>query len=47
MIEVHHDPANALSDGPQSLFFENFIELKKQIEVISNAMKLEVFESYE
>ena len=24
MIEVHNDPAHALSDGPQSLTFENF-----------------------
>ena len=27
MIEVHNDPAHALSDGPQSLTFENFDRL--------------------
>lgn len=27
MIEVHNDPANALSDGPQSLTFERFDKL--------------------
>ena len=29
MIEVHPDPARALSDGPQSLTFEQFEELTK------------------
>ena len=24
MIEIHNDPANALSDGPQSLTFKKF-----------------------
>ena len=27
MIEVHPDPARALSDGPQSLTFEQFEQL--------------------
>ena len=31
MIEVHNDPAHALSDGPQSLNFEQFDDLMKQI----------------
>lgn len=31
MIEVHNDPAHALSDGPQSLNFEQFDGLMKQI----------------
>lgn len=31
MIEVHNDPAHALSDGPQSLTFEEFDDLMKQI----------------
>ncbi|HJA94049.1 MAG TPA: 3-deoxy-7-phosphoheptulonate synthase [Candidatus Eisenbergiella merdipullorum] len=31
MIEVHNDPAHALSDGPQSLTFEKFDSLMKQI----------------
>lgn len=31
MIEVHNDPAHALSDGPQSLTFEKFDKLTKEL----------------
>ncbi len=31
LIEVHHDPANALSDGAQSLFPDQFLGLMKQV----------------
>ena len=31
MIEVHNDPAHALSDGPQSLTFEKFENLCKEL----------------
>lgn len=31
MIEVHNDPAHALSDGPQSLTFDNFSKLTKEL----------------
>lgn len=31
MIEVHNDPAHALSDGPQSLTFENFDRLMNEL----------------
>jgi 3-deoxy-7-phosphoheptulonate synthase len=31
LVEVHHDPARALSDGPQSLYPEQFAELMKQV----------------
>lgn len=31
MIEVHNDPAHALSDGPQSLTFEKFDVLTKEL----------------
>ncbi len=31
MIEVHNDPQNALSDGPQSLTFEQFDETMKEL----------------
>lgn len=31
MIEIHNDPAHALSDGPQSLTFDNFQELCSQL----------------
>lgn len=35
MIEVHHDPDNALSDGPQSLYPEQFGQLTRDIYVIA------------
>jgi 3-deoxy-7-phosphoheptulonate synthase len=31
LVEVHHDPARALSDGPQSLYPEQFAELMQQM----------------
>lgn len=31
MIEVHNDPAHALSDGPQSLTFDNFSKLTREL----------------
>lgn len=36
MIEVHNDPAKALSDGPQSLTFEQFEALAKDIRPYAN-----------
>jgi 3-deoxy-7-phosphoheptulonate synthase len=38
MIEVHHDPDNALSDGSQSLYPEQFGQLAKDLHVISPAV---------
>lgn len=35
MIEVHHDPDHALSDGPQSLYPRQFGQLMRDIYVIS------------
>ena len=35
MIEVHHDPTNALSDGPQSLYPEQFDKLMRDLYVIA------------
>jgi 3-deoxy-7-phosphoheptulonate synthase len=35
MIEVHHDPDNALSDGPQSLYPEQFGKLMRDIYTIA------------
>ena len=35
MIEVHHDPDNALSDGPQSLYPKQFARLMRNIYVIA------------
>jgi 3-deoxy-7-phosphoheptulonate synthase len=31
MIEVHNDPDNALSDGPQSLRFDQFSDLLEKL----------------
>ena len=38
IIEVHHDPQNALSDGPQSLTPDMFYELMKQIRPIATVL---------
>ena len=35
MIEVHHDPDHALSDGPQSLYPEQFAQLMRDLYVIA------------
>lgn len=35
MVEVHHDPAHALSDGPQSLYPKQFAQLMRDIYVIA------------
>ncbi|MFP5213972.1 MAG: 3-deoxy-7-phosphoheptulonate synthase [Acidobacteriota bacterium] len=39
MVEVHHAPEMALSDGAQSLYPEQFVELCRQIEPISRIFK--------
>jgi 3-deoxy-7-phosphoheptulonate synthase len=36
LVEVHHDPVHALSDGMQSLYPEHFEELMKEIEYLKN-----------
>lgn len=38
MVEVHPDPPSAKSDGPQSLYFEQFVELMRQIRLIAAAI---------
>ncbi len=38
LIEVHHDPDHALSDGAQSLFPEQFVELMEQLRGIAKAV---------
>jgi 3-deoxy-7-phosphoheptulonate synthase len=38
MVEVHPDPARALSDGAQSLYPEQFVELVDQIRVIADSI---------
>ena len=39
MIEVHPNPAKALSDGPQSLTPEGFDSLMKELEIIGKAVE--------
>ena len=39
MIEVHPDPEQALSDGPQSLHFREFETLRKRISALEGFMK--------
>lgn len=38
MVEVHHEPEMALSDGPQSLYPEQFAELMAQLRLIAPAI---------
>jgi 3-deoxy-7-phosphoheptulonate synthase len=38
LIEVHHDPEKALSDGAQSLYFEQFSRLMKELHMIAPAV---------
>ena len=38
MVEVHNDPANALSDGPQSLTPQQFDEVAKKVAKIREAI---------
>ena len=39
IIEVHPDPEKALSDGPQTLNFEHFRKLTKELELLYKAIK--------
>ncbi len=45
LIEVHHDPDNALSDGAQSLYPEQFAELMGQLRIIFPAVGRRIAES--
>ena len=47
MVEVHPDPPHALSDGPQSLYPEQFHELMAQIRVIARALDRDVLPALE
>ncbi|MBO6575238.1 MAG: 3-deoxy-7-phosphoheptulonate synthase [Rhodothermales bacterium] len=39
MIEVHPDPEHAVSDGPQSLYFDQFEHLMAQVRAIADAIE--------
>jgi 3-deoxy-7-phosphoheptulonate synthase len=45
MIEVHHDPENALSDGAQSLKPKKFDDLMKKAAVVSNAIGRKLYKT--
>jgi len=38
MVEVHHDPAHALSDGAQSLLPDQFAQMMKEVRLIAQAI---------
>ncbi|MEJ5351025.1 MAG: 3-deoxy-7-phosphoheptulonate synthase [Melioribacteraceae bacterium] len=38
MIEIHDDPENALSDGPQALYPDTFLKLMKELRLIAQAI---------
>ena len=38
MVEVHNDPEKALSDGPQALLPDQFVELMKQVKLIAEVI---------
>jgi 3-deoxy-7-phosphoheptulonate synthase len=38
LVEVHHDPDHALSDGAQSLFPKQFSDLMNQLRIIAQAV---------
>lgn len=38
IVEVHHDPDHALSDGAQSLFPEQFTQMMKEVRLIAEAI---------
>ena len=42
VIEVHTDPENALSDGPQTLKTDQFIQLMKELKPIAQAVGREI-----
>ncbi len=38
MVEVHHDPDHALSDGAQSLYPDQFAQMMKEVRIIAQAI---------
>jgi 3-deoxy-7-phosphoheptulonate synthase len=38
MVEVHHDPDKALSDGPQALLPDEYLELMRQVREIAKVI---------
>jgi 3-deoxy-7-phosphoheptulonate synthase len=42
LVEVHHEPDKALSDGMQSILPEEFTELVKEVRQIAAVLRREV-----
>ena len=42
IIEVHNDPKNALSDGAQSLTYDQFSETMKKLKALSRVVGREI-----
>lgn len=42
MIEVHNDPAHALSDGAQSLTYDSFHETMTNLRAVAQAVGREI-----
>ncbi len=42
MIEIHYDPEHALSDGPQALLPEQYLELVEELRVIARAIRKDI-----
>ncbi|MBN1302310.1 MAG: 3-deoxy-7-phosphoheptulonate synthase [Melioribacteraceae bacterium] len=42
MIEIHHDPENALSDGPQALLPDTFLDLVNELRAIAHAIHRDI-----
>lgn len=47
MVETHPDPPKALSDGPQSLYLDEFCELMEQIQRVAEAVGRTVVEAHQ
>jgi 3-deoxy-7-phosphoheptulonate synthase len=39
IVEIHPDPANAWSDGPQSLNEKTYMNMMKEVHIMEKAMK--------
>lgn len=39
IVEIHPDPVNAWSDGEQSLNEKNYLQMMKEVTILTQAMK--------
>ena len=47
IVEVHHEPANAISDGRQSLTPESFAKMVKQVKAVAEAVDRRLVSQHE